>query len=78
MEKPIAVNLDLIEISFEKGATVTPATLVEKTVIETVHGIIPRVKILASGEITKAVTVTGCLVSKEAKAKIEKAGGSVK
>lgn len=37
-----------------------------------------QIKILASGEITKAVTVEGLKLSRQAKEKIEKAGGSVK
>jgi len=35
-------------------------------------------KILGDGEVKKAYTVSGVMVSKSAKAKIEKAGGSVK
>lgn len=37
-----------------------------------------EVKILGGGEIKKAVTIEGLPVSKQAKAKIEKAGGKVK
>ena len=47
-------------------------------VISTLEGKIPQVKILAGGDITKKISVENCIVSKEAKAKIEKAGGSVK
>ena len=36
-----------------------------------------QVKIIASGEITKAVTVKGVKVTKGARAAIEKAGGKV-
>lgn len=39
---------------------------------------IKRVKVFASGELTKAVTVVGLSVTKGAKAAIEAAGGSVK
>jgi len=35
------------------------------------------VKILGDGELTKAITVRGCIVSGSARAKIEKAGGTV-
>ena len=38
---------------------------------------IKRAKIFLSGEITKAVTVTGIAVTKGAKAAIEAAGGKV-
>lgn len=73
----VAVNLGDIELVFKAGETVTPATLVEKFVVETMNGIIPPVKILSMGDITKKVTISGCLVSAGAKAKVEKAGGLV-
>ncbi|MDP3729652.1 MAG: uL15 family ribosomal protein [bacterium] len=37
-----------------------------------------RVKILGTGELKKSITVEGLTVSKSARAKIEKAGGTVK
>lgn len=75
--KVVAVNLGDIELVFKAGETVTPATLVEKFVVEKVNGVIPEVKILSMGDITKKVTISGCLVSAGAKAKVEKAGGLV-
>lgn len=74
--KPVVVNLGSLEV-FASGATVNPTTLVEKNVIEMYKGKIPAVKILAAGEITKKLSFEKVLVSAEAKAKIEKAGGSV-
>jgi large subunit ribosomal protein L15 len=47
-------------------------------VITTVRKKAPTVKILGTGEITKKINVENCQVSASAKAKIEKAGGSVK
>lgn len=75
--KPASVTLSVIEKSFDAGAVVTPATLLEKKIIRALKGKLPQVKILATGEITKKVAVSGCLASLSAKAKIEKAGGSV-
>lgn len=75
--KPVAVNIGDIELVFKAGETVTPATLVEKFVIEKMNGVIPPVKILSVGDLTKKVTISGCMVSKETKAKVEKAGGLV-
>lgn len=73
----VAINIGDLEIVFKSGDTVTPETLVEKFVVEKKNGIIPSIKILSNGDITKKVTITGCLVSKEAKVKVEKAGGLV-
>lgn len=72
------VNLDTIEKIFSNGAEVTPSSLVKMEVVELYKGKNPKVKILGTGEITKKVNVFGCAISGEAKAKIEKAGGTVK
>jgi large subunit ribosomal protein L15 len=66
-----------LEAAFAAGETVTPKTLVAKGVILAVAKKAPLVKILATGEITKKLTVEGCQVSKAAQAKIEQAGGKV-
>ncbi|MEK7462587.1 MAG: uL15 family ribosomal protein [Patescibacteria group bacterium] len=74
----VPVNLVKLETTFENGATVSPKTLVVAGLITTVRKKAPVVKILGTGEITKKINVEGCQVSATAKAKIEKAGGSVK
>ena len=71
------VNVEMIEAVFMAGDAVTPTTLVEKGVIATISGRIPKIKILGDGEITKSVKVSGCAVSASAKEKIEKVGGTV-
>ena len=76
--KRTVVNLTQIDAAFEAGAAVNPKTLTEKGVISTVNGRIPYVKILATGEVTKKLNITECVLSAQTKAKIEKAGGSVK
>ena len=74
---PVVVNVAAIEAAFEAKAEVTPKTLVAAGVISNRRGKAPKVKVLGNGEIAKAVTVTGCAVSKSAQEKIEKAGGKV-
>lgn len=76
--KPVIINLEVLEMSFNSGDIVSPKTLLEKKVISTKDGRIPKVKILGAGEITKKISIENSLVSAEAKAKIEKAGGSIK
>lgn len=71
------VNLEILGRSFEGGATVTPAVLLEKGLIRRVSGRIPRVKILGDGELTQALVIKDCAVSKSARVKIEKAGGKI-
>lgn len=70
------VNLHALDV-FAVGETVSPKTLVEKNIVSKTGGKYPKVKILGTGEISKSVTIEGCSVSKEARAKIEKAGGKV-
>ena len=72
------VNLDILESSFEANTVVSPETLVVKRLVRKVDGKLPVVKILSVGEIKKALIVENCKVSKIAKEKIEKAGGTVK
>ena len=70
-----AVSLSTIDAVFEDGAVVSDAALREAGVIK---GKDTVAKILATGEITKKVTVEGLKLSKAAQEKIEAAGGSVK
>jgi len=74
---PLPINLKTIEAAFLGGDTVSPATLLAKGLISTKKGKVPQVKILGTGEITKKVTISGCVFSASVKAKVEKAGGSI-
>jgi large subunit ribosomal protein L15 len=76
-ELAFPVNLKKIEAAFKAGDVVSPKTLVLAGVITTVRKKSPMVKILATGEITKKISIEGCQVSKAAQEKIEKAGGTV-
>jgi large subunit ribosomal protein L15 len=75
--KPQPVNLALIEKEFAAGAAVNPAMLLAKKLITKEGGKMPKVKILATGVLTKSVVVTGCLFSVTAKSHIEAAGGTI-
>ncbi|MGN1163391.1 MAG: 50S ribosomal protein L15 [Candidatus Ornithospirochaeta sp.] len=70
-----AVSLSTLDAVFEDGAVINDASLREAGVIK---GKGTTAKILATGEITKKVTVEGLKLSKAAAEKIEAAGGSVK
>ena len=76
--KPEIINLETLEKNFEKGDIVSPKILIEKKLISRIKGRIPKVKILSKGKLTKKLIVKGCLISKSAKEKIEKAGGIIK
>lgn len=75
--RAIPINLVTLEQHFENGDNVSPAELLAKALISVPMGKASLVKVLGTGELTKKITVSGCLVSETAKAKIEKAGGSV-
>jgi len=76
-ELPVAVNLHKLEASFENGAIVSPKTLVAAGVVPAVRKRASKIKILATGELTKKLVIEGCTVSGAAKIKIEQAGGKV-
>jgi large subunit ribosomal protein L15 len=71
------INLAKIEAAFEIGATISPRSLVTAGLVSTRRKRVPVVKILGTGELTKKITVEGCLVSASAIAKIVAAGGKV-
>lgn len=72
------VDIKKIETHFESGEKVTPQALLEKGLVKKVAGQLPAVKLLGSAEVTKKLLVENCQISKSAKEKIEKAGGSIK
>ena len=74
----LEVNFDALEENFKAKEKVNPTTLLKKGIICKIEKRIPRVKILGRGGITKALIIENCQISKIAKEKIEKAGGSIK
>jgi large subunit ribosomal protein L15 len=71
----ITIELNVGDLEgFSAGANVDESALVAHGLV---RGRYDRIKVLGSGEITKAVTVTAHAFSKSAAAKIEKAGGKV-
>jgi len=77
-EKLAIVNIEVLEKKFKSGDLVSPQVLLEKKLIHKIKGRMPKVKILGKGKITKKFTIENCQVSKQAKEKIEKAGGTIK
>lgn len=73
----VPVNLSALESAFSAGDTVTPATLFQKGLVASRAGRVRPVKILGTGELTKALSVSDVMASASAKAAIEKAGGSL-
>ncbi len=77
-ERPVLVNLAVLESNFASGDEVTPKILFEKQIIAKKENKIPSVKILGNGEITKKLNISDCSFSQSAKDKIEKSGGTIK
>lgn len=75
--RPATVNLVVLEKNFDAGAFVTPSALFAKGLIVRTKGSLPRVKVLATGDLSKKLELFDCEVSAGAKTKIEKAGGVV-
>lgn len=76
--KPVGINLSTLEKKWpDQEITVTPANLVVNKFTTQTKIKKGGVKILGVGELTRALKVSGCQVSKSAAEKIEAAGGSV-
>ena len=71
----VCINVELLDSKFNDGETVNKETLHAKGLIS--GKVLPLVKVLGNGDIKKKLTVAVDKVSETAKAKIEKAGGSV-
>jgi len=76
-EKPVVINLEILEKKFKASDKVNPQILLDLKLISKIKGKIPKVKILGKGEIKKPLIIENCQVSKGAKEKIEKAGGTI-
>jgi large subunit ribosomal protein L15 len=70
-----SAELTLSTLALMKAPAITIAALVEAGLMENKN---QTVKVLATGRLQKALKLEGIKVSAGAKAKIEKAGGSVK
>ncbi len=68
------VNLEDLEARFSDGDHVTPETLREKNLAKGRYDVL---KVLAGGELTKKLKISAHRFSRQAKEKIEKAGGEV-
>ena len=67
------VNVSALEATFEDGAVIDTAALLEKGLVKKE---LDGIKVLAHGELTKKFTVKANAFYKEAKAKIEAVGGT--
>lgn len=70
------VNLSALEAAYKAGETVSPTTLLAKGLVRRAKGRAPIVKILGTGELTKALQVDGCTLSASALAALTAAGGT--
>lgn len=76
--RPAIVNIEILEKKFKTGEQVSPKILLEKKLIRRIKGKMPKVKILGKGELAKKLIISDCQISKSAKEKIKKAGGTIK
>lgn len=70
------VNIAALEASYTAGETVSPASLVSKGLVRRTKGRAPKVKILGTGPLTKALVIKQCTVSQTARAAILAVGGT--
>jgi len=77
LEKPIVLNVNILEKIFAKGDTINAQMLLGKGLVTKRNGRMPKVKILGVGPLTKSLNIEKLAVSKSAKEMIELAGGKV-
>lgn len=66
----VVVNLSALDI-FSEGEVVNPTSLHAKGLISLRHGKLPKVKILAKGDLKNKVKIENCAVSKAAEEKLK-------
>lgn len=76
--KPVILNLDDINKKFTTGGVVNLKSLVEKKLVNRKSGNLPEIKILGRGEVSQKFIFQNVLLSKSARDKIIKAGGTIK
>lgn len=71
-QKPITLNLKVLEKKFKTGEIVSPQTLFEKGLIDKIRKKLPEVKILGEGKLRKKLAFKDLRLSKSAQEKIKK------
>lgn len=74
---PETINLSDLHV-FNAGEIVSPKSLTKKGLARRVGGKLPKVKILAAGELAKKLKFENVLFSDDAKTKVEKSGSVIK
>lgn len=75
--RPVAINLDELDIRVPAGSTVHPRLLRELGLVSTRAGRTPPIKILGEGTLTKPLIIHGIPLSRQAREKIIAAGGKI-
>lgn len=71
------INLSVLDAMYKAGETVSPASLIAKGLVRRKKGRAPVVKILGTGELSKALVVKSCTLSTVARSAITAAGGTI-
>lgn len=77
VKNSVAITLSALDKAYTAGETVTHATLREKGLVTAVAMRSRSAKIVATGELSKKLAVSGVAVTRGAREHIEKAGGTV-
>lgn len=75
--KPAILNLKDIEKNFEDGEIVSPKTLFEEGLVSRKKGVLPEVKILGEGGLSRALHFQNVSLSEAARVKVIKARGTI-
>lgn len=76
-EKPMIINVEILERRVSGGSLVSPVSLFKLGLVRKRAGRIPKIKILGEGTLSKPITIQGLSVSRQAREKILAVGGKV-
>ncbi len=74
----LPISLSILENNFNNGEKVTPKTLHSKGLVVVGKGVLPKIKILDGGPISKKLILENLAVSQSAASKILAAGGEIR
>lgn len=71
-DRPVVINVDVLERKMKAGGLVSPETLFNAGLIHKLKGKMPKVKILGRGAVSKKFTFQGVTFSKAVSEKLNK------
>jgi large subunit ribosomal protein L15 len=76
-DRHLVINLGILNKAYKEGEIVSSDSLLKKELISRIKGVLPEIKILGDGEISKKLSFKGLAISRSARKKIINTGGTI-